>query len=171
MTDAAEETIDLAGALDPSIDEVTAAVPSDPAYREGHNMWIWDDAGQLNFPRMAVEAVGATWETARNVVVPIAMPDGRLLLSWCDAPAVPVEDGAGRPRVLGAGPLRFDCIEPFVRWDLTFAGTAAETTLQERIAGGGPGVRVWPPSWRHPGTHRPRDAQRRPTLDPGGARR
>ena len=66
MTDAARPTIDLTGALDPSIDEVTATVPSDPAYREGHNMWIWDDAGQLNVPRMAVEVVGATWETARE---------------------------------------------------------------------------------------------------------
>jgi len=138
MTDAAQETLDLAGALNPSIDEITAAVPTDPAYREGLNMWIWDDAGQLNFPRIAVEVVGATWETARNVVVPIAMPDGRLLLSSCDAPAIPVQDSAGRPRVLGAGPLRFDCIEPFVRWNLAFEGTAVETTLKERIAGGGP---------------------------------
>jgi hypothetical protein len=131
-------TIDLTGGLDRSIDEITAEVPSDPAYREGHNMWIWDDEGRLGFPRIAVEVVGATWETARNVVVPVAMPDGRLLLSRCDAPAIPVRDAAGRPRVIGAGPLRFECIEPFVRWHLEFDGQAIATTLQERVAGGGP---------------------------------
>jgi len=130
--------LDLTGSLDPSIDEVTAETPSDPAYREGHNLWIWDDEGQLNLPRIAVEVVGATWETARNVVLPIAMPDGRLLLSWGDFPAIPAQDGEGRPRVIGAGPLRFECVEPFVHWNMTFDGLAVETTLQDRIAGEGP---------------------------------
>jgi hypothetical protein len=138
MTDQMLTAIDVTGGLDPSIDEVTAGTPSDPAYREGHNVWIWDDTGRVNLPRVAVEVVGATWETSRNVVVPVAMPDGRLLLSSCEAAAIPAEDAAGRPRVIGAGPLRFDCVEPFVQWNMAFDGLAVETSLQERIDGGGP---------------------------------
>jgi len=53
-------------------------------------------------------------------------------------PPHPATDAAGRPRVLGAGPIRFECVEPFAHWRLTFDGKAAETTVQDQIGGRSP---------------------------------
>jgi hypothetical protein len=127
--------MDLTGALDDSTDEVTVQTPSAPEYREGVSMWIWDDAGRVGLPRVAVEAVGATWETARGATLNLATPDGKVLLAWANEPPHPAADSAGRPRRFGAGPLRFDCIEPFSRWRLIFDGQAMQTTVHEQIAG------------------------------------
>jgi hypothetical protein len=127
-------TIDRTGGLDRSEDEVTTTLPPTPEYREGTSMWIWDDAGRVGLPRIAVEALGATWDTARNASVNVALPDGRVLTVREDVAPHPVSDAQGRPRVLGAGPLRFECVAPFDRWRLTFDGTAALTTVDAQIA-------------------------------------
>jgi hypothetical protein len=126
--------MDLAGGMELTEDEVTTTVPPTPAYREGTSMWIWDDAGRVGLPRIAVEALGATWDTARNASVNVALPDWRVLVVREDAAPHPVTDAQGRPRVLGTGPLRFECLEPFRRWRLTFDGTARATTVQDQIA-------------------------------------
>jgi hypothetical protein len=127
-------TMDLTGGMDLSEDEVTTALPPTPEYREGTSMWIWDDAGRVGLPRIAVEALGATWDTARNASVNVALPDGRVLTVREDAAPHPVADAQGRSRVLGTGPLRFECLEPFDRWRMTFDGTASTTTVQDQIA-------------------------------------
>ena len=126
--------MDLRGGMELIEDEVTTTVPPAPEYREGTSMWIWDDAGQVGLPRVAVEALGATWETSRNASVNVALPDGRVLVVREDAAPHPVADAQGRSRVLGTGPLRFECLEPFARWRLTFDGTANATTVQDQIA-------------------------------------
>ena len=41
----------------------------------------------------------------------------------------------GRARVLGAGPLSFELIEPFRHWRLRLAGDAMETTVVAQMAG------------------------------------
>ena len=69
--------MDLTGGMDLGEDEVTTTVPADPAYREGTSMWLWDDEGRVGLPRIAVEALGATWDRARNASVNVALPDGR----------------------------------------------------------------------------------------------
>ncbi len=127
--------MDLTGGLELSEDEVTGETPSSPTYREGVSMWIWDDAGRVGLPRIAVEAVGAKWETARDATVNLALPDGRVLLVFATEPPYPAADAAGRPRVFGAGPLRFDCVEPFAFWRLAFDGHALETTVEDQVAG------------------------------------
>jgi hypothetical protein len=131
-------SMDVTAGLDLTIDEVTANPPTNPDYREGTSMWIWDDAGRVGLPRIAIECVGSTWDTARMVMVNVALPDGRNCIAFDNVPAHPVADAAGRPRVLGAGPIRFECVEPFVRWRLTFDGEAAATTVQDQIGGRGP---------------------------------
>ena len=142
--------IDVTGGSDLSIDLPTAETPTDPAYREGINTWIWNDAGEVCFPRMGVESVGAAWETARTLMVNVAWPDGRVLTAWEDHPPIPVRNSAGEARVLGAGPMRYECIEPFARWRLTFDGKLEETSLPNQIAGRGPAA-IGP--WnRKPGT-------------------
>ena len=131
--------IDVTGGNDPSIDEITAQTPSEPHYREGNNAWIWDDSGRIHIPRLGVESVGASWETGRLVHCNVATPDGRVLTTWEEGHRpVPVTDDAGRLRFVGAGPIRFECIEPFQRWHVTFDGKLSETTLKDQIAGRGP---------------------------------
>jgi hypothetical protein len=121
--------------MDETSDEVTAETPATPEYREGSSMWIWDDAGRVGLPRLAVEAVGATWETARGATVNLTLPDGRIFLVWANERPHPANNSAGQPRVFGAGPLRFECIQPFARWRLLFDGRAMETTAPDQIAG------------------------------------
>ena len=125
--------MNVTGELDPTIDEVTAQTPTQPDFREGTSMWIWDDAGRVGLPRVAVECVGATWKTARIVMVNVALPDGRNCIAFESSAAHPVTDAAGRPRVLGAGPLRFECVEPFARWRLILDGEMTATTVQDQI--------------------------------------
>jgi hypothetical protein len=127
--------IDLTSGMDPSVDFVTALAPSDPTRREGASMWIWDDAGRFGLPRVAVEAVGATWTEHRTIMFNVAFPDGRVLVSWGnEAPHRPEGDD-GIPRLLGGGPLRLECVEPFARWRVTFDGNAVETTVEHQLAG------------------------------------
>jgi hypothetical protein len=131
-------TIDLTGGMSPAIDEMRVEPPPSPTFREGAAMFVWDDAGRFGIPRAMVEAVGATWEAARVVLLYVGQPGGRLLRCRQEAPAHPVTDRAGRPRVLGGGPMRFECLDPFTRWRLTFEGTAGDVTAQgEPLAGGG----------------------------------
>jgi hypothetical protein len=138
VNDERVQSRDLTGGLDASADEVTAQTPSSPDFREGVSMWIWDDAGRIGLPRVAVEAVGATWETSRGATLNLTTPDGRVLLAWANEPPHPTVDREGRPRRFGAGPLRFECVEPFSRWRVVFDGLAMETTVRDQIAGRAP---------------------------------
>jgi len=126
-------TTDLTGGVLLSEDEVTSTTPTRPEHREGASMWIWDDTGRVGLPRVAIEAVGATWETARHASINLAFPDGRVAVVRENALPHPVSDAQGRPRILGAGPLRLECVEPFQRWRLTFDGRARATTVQAQI--------------------------------------
>jgi len=128
--------MDPTGRLDLAIDEVTAATPGTPTYREGASIWMWDHAGRFGFPRVGVEAVGRNWETAFVVALCMGMPGGRLLLMNSDELPLPVRDGRGRPRVLGAGPLRFECLEPLARWRISFDGDVLAIDANDFLDGG-----------------------------------
>ena len=121
--------------MDPRVDEITAEPPTSPSYREGVSLWVWDGQGRFGFPRIGVEAVGRTWTSSRRAAFCMAMPGGRLLLVSGDRPSHPVADAAGRPRVLGAGPLRFECIEPFRHWRLAFDGPVVSLHVEEHLQG------------------------------------
>lgn len=136
MTEESGSAADLTAGADPAVDEVTAAIPTDPSYREGVSIWIWDDAGRFCFPRIGVEAVGATWSESFENALAMATPDGPLLLAHSSGVPRPVADGAGRPRVLGAGPLVFTCVEPFARWRVDFDGRAVAIGVEEYLSGG-----------------------------------
>jgi len=132
-------TTDLTGGNDTDIEFTAGSTPTDPAYREGINVWIWDDAGRICFPRMGIESVGAKWDTARTLMFNCAMPDGRILTAWEDHAPHSAFNAVGKPTVIGAGPMRFECIEPYVRWKVSFDGKLEETSLQRQQAGEGPG--------------------------------
>jgi hypothetical protein len=119
-TVAATSSRDLTGRLDLAIDEVTSVTPTDPTYREGVSIWVWDDAGRFGFPRIGVEAVGRTWTERFATALCFGRPGEVPQVFRDESTSHPVFDAGGRPRVLGAGPLRFECIEPFVRWRVTF---------------------------------------------------
>jgi hypothetical protein len=128
--------MDLTGGMELSSDEMTADAPTAPTYREGVSIWLWDDAARFGFPRIGVEAVGATWDTAFGVALCMAKPGGDLLLVTEDGPPHPVSDGDGRPRVLGAGPLSFRCVEPFAQWRVEFDGDTVATDVDAYLARG-----------------------------------
>ncbi len=125
--------MDLTGGMDASVDEV-AVDPQTPEFMEGANVWLWDGEGRVALPRVAVDAVGARWNEAHLISVNAALPGGRVLVVRGSGPPQPAMDEQGRPRVRGAGPLRFVCLEPFRRWRVTFDGLAGETTTADQIA-------------------------------------
>lgn len=131
-------TSDLTGGFEIDIELTAGQTPDNPEYREGINVWVWDDAGRICFPRMGIESTGANWDTSRTVMINCAMPDGRILTSWGNhAPLSPL-NSAGEARVTEAGPMRFECIEPYMRWKVSFDGKLEETTLSRQMAGLGP---------------------------------
>jgi hypothetical protein len=127
-------TMDLSSGIDASREAVLHDRPDDPQLREAVNMWIWDDEGRFGLPRMAVEAIGDRWQE-RAVQANIAFPGGRVLLGTCVGAAVPARTASGSPAVLGAGPLSFECVEPFRRWRASFHGPARDTTVSDQMSG------------------------------------
>jgi hypothetical protein len=131
--------MDLTGGMEAEVDEVTA-VPPTAQFMEGANVWLWDDEGRVGLPRIAVDAMGARWDEAHMISVNAALPGGRVFVVRGMAPPHPAADENGQPRVRGAGPLRFECVEPFRRWRVTFDGLAGETSTEQQIENrfGGP---------------------------------
>lgn len=131
--------MDLSGGMEAGVDEV-AAEPPTGNFMEGANVWLWDGEGRIGLPRVAVDAMGARWDEAHMISVNAALPGGLVFVVRGFAPPLSVADDRGRPRVRGAGPLRFQCLEPFRRWRVAFDGLAGETTTEKQIANrfGGP---------------------------------
>jgi hypothetical protein len=122
-------------------------VPEDPSFREGVSLWVWDDEGRWCLPRIGVEATGRTWATSFETALCVADPAGRLLLAFGDGTPLPVGDDRGRPRVLGTSALRFECVEPFVRWRVEAEGRAVSLDAEDYVTGGVPKPR---PGSGHP---------------------
>lgn len=124
-------TADLTGGLPPSYEHFLREAPADPAMRDAAIMWVIDDSEQLALPRFSIDAIGEDW--AHPVVTLNAVfADGRTLKIWEKCPAHPDNGGA----VLGGGPLRFECVEPFRRWTFAFDGDAALSSTAEQMASG-----------------------------------
>lgn len=127
-------TRDLTGGIDPAREFVFAARPDNPEMRDSVSFWVFDDRGEVGLPRIGIEAVASSWE-AHSVQVNVAFADGRVYRLRDDAPSRPVEGADGRPTVLGAGPLAFECVAPFDVWRMTFDGQAVQTTSADLAAG------------------------------------
>ena len=122
------EAFNVTGNLDPAMEAFLTAPPQ-PDVREASNMWFWDDEGRIGGPRIAVEAWGRNWDN-RMVRLNLAFPDGRVLDATMLAPGHP--DRADR---FGAGPLVFECLEPFRRWKMTYDGPGRWATVKSQLAG------------------------------------
>lgn len=125
--------IDVSGGLDAAYEYGLRDHPQIAYMREGVSVWVYDGAGALGFPRVALEAVGPDWDPKR-LQVTVAFPDGRVLLCHGPGAAGESDDEHGRLAVYAGGPLELRCLEPFARWSATFDGEMVETTCAEQIA-------------------------------------
>ncbi|RAV13244.1 hypothetical protein DQP55_11130 [Mycolicibacterium sp. GF69] len=136
-------TLDFTGGMDPAREYMFSRRPHDPEMRDSVSFWVLDDRGQVALPRVGIEAVASEWDT-HGLQVNIAFGDGRAYRLRADGPSTPVEGRGGKPTVLGAGPLRFECVAPFDTWTVAFDGQAVETSSEALAAGrkDGPSVDV-----------------------------
>src|SRR5579871_6517563 len=125
---------DLTGRLPDDREFVFAEQPADPDMRESVNVWMWDEGDDVGFPRIGIEAVADQWQT-HDVQVNIAFADGRALNIFEPGAVHDPRGTDGRPRVLGAGPLRFELIEPFRHWRARLDGVAMDNTVARQMAG------------------------------------
>lgn len=131
-------TVDLSGGLDESLGLVWASQPGDADQRESVNAWMWDDGLDLGLPRIGIEAVADQWDT-HDIQINLAFVDGRVF-NLLGPGAVHDPAGAdGQPRILGAGPLAIEMVEPFGRWILRIDGQAHATDVAAQIGGQFPG--------------------------------
>ncbi len=123
----------LRNGLEPEKDLVFPQKPSHPEMRESTSIWMFDETGAFGFPRMGVEAEAACWDN-RLFQANFAFADGRIM-NGAGRGAPPSAIGPdGKPTVLGAGAISFQCAEPFRRWTMTFDGLAIDGHVSQQIA-------------------------------------
>lgn len=126
----ATATFDLTGGVPEDREFVVAERPDD-GLRDAVNVWIEEENG-LFAMRIGVEAVGNAWDR-HEFWLDVAFADGRVLSKRGDGETHPPYGEDGRATVRGTGPVRFECIEPFRRWLVSYKGQAAETSAQQLI--------------------------------------
>jgi hypothetical protein len=130
--------IDVSGGLSEDLGLVWAEQPANPELRESVNAWIWDDGFEVGMPRIGVEAVADQWDT-HDIQINVAFADGRVF-NLLGPGAVHDPRGAdGEPRILGAGPLSFEMVEPFGLWRTHIDAQAHTTDVGAQIGGQFPG--------------------------------
>ncbi len=121
----------LTGGLPVEREYVYESCPPVAGTRDAVNVWLEEESGRFGM-RIGVEAAAPRWE-AHEIWLDIAFPDGRVLSQRAEGAVHPPIGSEGRPTILGAGPLRFRCVEPFRQWQVSFRGTALEITAQDLI--------------------------------------
>lgn len=119
--------------LEPEKDLVFPACPDNPDMRESVSLWFFEDNGRFAAPRMGIEAEASSWDD-RLYQGNFAAEGGRVLIGPGKGAAPSAIDANGQPTIIGAGPVTFQCIEPFRRWTARFDGTAADGHVSEQIA-------------------------------------
>ena len=120
------------GGLDLACDYMFPTRPDDPEMRESASIWLFEETGKFGFPRIGVEAQGAVWETHRYDAN-IAFADGRVLRDSTRGPTLSPLGPDGKASVLGAGGLKFRCIEPFRKWAVSYEGAPYDGAVTEQI--------------------------------------
>jgi len=126
-------TEQLTNGLTPDHDYVFPSQPEDPEMRESTSVWIYDNTGAVGFPRFGIEAEAHSWQTPL-VTGNVCFPDGRVLCAIQPGEKPDPIGADGMPSVIGAGPLRFEMIEPFRRWHVSYDGTIADGRVEDMIA-------------------------------------
>ena len=109
--------IDLSGGM-PVEHEYFFAEKPGPEVRDAANIWLEEENGEFAM-RVGIEAVAESWDS-HMIWLDVAFADGRVLhLRDYGAPHSPI-GAEGKPTVLGSGPMRFECLAPFERWNVRF---------------------------------------------------
>jgi prepilin-type processing-associated H-X9-DG protein len=125
--------VDWAGGLAPQYDYMLAERPDDPEMRESASFWFFDDSGEIGLPRVGIEAQGKVWDTHR-FDANVAFADGRVLRESRHGETKPAIGPDGKPSILGVDGLRFQVLEPFRKWRVSYEGEATDTTVALMIA-------------------------------------
>ena len=125
-------TTDLTGGLGLEREYVFDAAPAEPGMRDAVNMWLWDDSGWIGLPRVAVEGVAPDWES-HTIQMTVAFPDGRVLRNSDPGAAHSPRGADGKPTILGAGPISFECLEPYRRYRVRYDGEANEISYESQL--------------------------------------
>lgn len=123
----------LMNGLTPAHDLFFPSQPANPEMRESTSVWLYEDNGAFGFPRVGIEAEASSWDN-RRVQGNFAVAGGRILNGAGMGAAHSPFDADGRPAILGAGPIAFQCIEPFRKWRMTFDGSVIDGTVDQQIA-------------------------------------
>lgn len=126
----ATAAFDLTGGVPQEREFVVAEKPED-GLRDAVNVWIEEENG-LFAMRIGVEAVGNAWDR-HEFWLDVAFADGRVLSKRGDGETHSPYGADARARVRGTGPVRFECVDPFRRWTVSYKGQAAETSARELI--------------------------------------
>lgn len=126
--------VDLSGGLAEDLEYVFATQPDDPEMRESVNAWIWDSGNEFGCPRIGIEAVADQWDT-HDIQMNLAIADGRVLNILGSGAVHDPLDSTGKARILGAGPLTFELVEPFGLLKLRVDGEAVVNTVADQING------------------------------------
>jgi hypothetical protein len=132
---------DFSGGLDPNFEYFLSECPTQPEMRDSATLWLMDADGELAFPRVTIEASGGDWEHPW-LQLNLVLSDGRALRVWDKFPRRPASGAVATSSELRAGPLRFECVEPFSRWTIAFEGSAEQSTTAKQMAGTRGGERV-----------------------------
>jgi hypothetical protein len=116
----------LRGQFAPEADFSPTVAPSDPAVGENNGFWVFDDEGRFYF-FVHLEADSKLWGTRREWTE-LGFSDGRMYYTWQRGR---LTDARGP----GAACVKTDCIEPFVRWNLSYHGYANTIAGTEMAAG------------------------------------
>ena len=125
---------ELSSGLAPELDQVLPGQPKHPEMRESVSIWLFEENGEFAFPRGGIEAESQSWDS-RLLQANFAFADGRVMSGAARGNAPSALDENGRPTIIGAGPLRFRCIEPFRRWSMRFDGPVRDGHTSEQIDG------------------------------------
>jgi hypothetical protein len=120
------------GGLELGIDYMFPTRPTDPEMRESASIWLFEENGRFGFPRIGIEAQGAVWENHR-FDCNFAFADGRVLRESARAPTLSPIGPDGKTSILGAGGLKFQCLEPFRKWRVSYDGQAYVGAVEEQI--------------------------------------
>jgi len=124
--------IDLTGGLPVTREYVFAERPG-PNVRDAVNIWLEEENGAFAM-RIGVEALAEEWE-AHDIWLDLAFPDGRVISFREHGKTHPAIGPGGKPTILGAGPLEFECVEPFRHWTAKFTRhPVTELTAAQLIA-------------------------------------
>ena len=108
--------------------------PDVPDMRDGVNIWFFEENGEFAVPRLAVDAVGDSWDMP-GIGSNVAFPNERVLDGNGAAPAISAIDSEGRPTIRGNTALQFRCLEPFRKWHLSYDDEIVDTNIDAQLAG------------------------------------